>query len=994
MQAPLIGGGCCTNTCGVNIYCDGVNNGGGSSNVVSNPVVANALPFLSRVTVDSNGETTISGVLNTQTLRVGGSLALQGADEALWKANVAGHFSNLDANVMAISDRVSLVEGSLAASSAGQIVITSDACNLYLKTFNAATNVEVWNGIPLEPGTYASAQDLAVMMERVMNSVSTEFDVPPLRANPWRVTVTASGLLSVTLYPAIAGDIQRFTFFTDAQLLVYANQNFNFGFNNLSGASWANLKSANRVIGNTQARSASSTWTAVSAPALTTVIAESVLSGSAPQLVLSQTSSGNVIQQGTFKLATVSGYNGLHAQTQSSQMHFWPYTNTSPTKPVFSIASNYIRADNMVVSLLQNAATLDIEAPKVSINDGLNPILQLKAGQANLQLSHSQTQSILDFPHTLIIRRAGQTLLTFTNGQSPSFAGDISVNGQLVSSSLSSLGSRVSSLEASAPSGVTSSRLSLTTASRAAAIDLNDLNVTWPGLNIMTTNSALNFWAYTDVSTALPCLTVYRDYMRCNMIRTQRLEADTEIELTTNTTKLYHATNPVLQLRAGTAASQLVLSHASAGNVSLVQFPGSLTFQRNGQSVFTLGANATCATELSVMNTPVNSTLQNLVTRVSTLESGGGGGGSSTTGTRLALSAASQSNGFSMRATDVGFGGFFGISITKAGSWAPWNLAQDKPETKIGIEGDGALKISCGSASNGPGMFYVDSTRTISPFDHYVGNNLYIGTDTKVNVGAVLNSLQAASQMNLATSYIDAQAAVRAGTASGKVFRRGMTLEYVTGYYKVPWKQAYCRVTWDTTYGSTPYVDGSTNTLYQPRYSSIALDPNYLNNLPNLNKTSSSWQIIMKGQFTGSLFDFDLNFNSTLSGWGTGTSGQQGGTDFLVFQDGGRSHSGSSPNVVASSATWQSNLRVYMPNSEGFYLTIQRNAASGKITVSFYMYDGTLLYSVQTLNAIPLTNAAYFHMYVNSGAFKWYKGALVDPAGTATIGEWDTAFDP
>ena len=81
MQAPLIGG-CCTSSCGVNIYCDGVSSGGQSTGT-SNPVVANALPFLSCVSVDSNGETTISGVLNTQTLRVSGSLALQRVDEAL-----------------------------------------------------------------------------------------------------------------------------------------------------------------------------------------------------------------------------------------------------------------------------------------------------------------------------------------------------------------------------------------------------------------------------------------------------------------------------------------------------------------------------------------------------------------------------------------------------------------------------------------------------------------------------------------------------------------------------------------------------------------------------------------------------------------------------------------------------------------------------------------------------------------------------------------------
>ena len=181
---------------------------------------------------------------------------------------------------------------------------------------------------------------------------------------------------------------------------------------------------------------------------------------------------------------------------------------------------------------------------------------------------------------------------------------------------------------------------------------------------------------------------------------------------------------------------------------------------------------------------------------------------------------------------------------------------------------------------------------------------------------------------------------------------------------------------------------------FQPHYSSIALDPVYLNNLPYINKTAGPWQIIMKGQFTGSLFDFDLNFNSTLSGWGSGTSGQQHGADYLVFQDGGRSHSGSSANVIAGSATWQSNLRVYMPNQEGFYLTIKRDSASGRITIQFLMYDGALAYSVTTLNAIPMTNAAYFHMYVNSGAFKWYKGALVDPAGTATFADWDQAFDP
>jgi hypothetical protein len=161
-----------------------------------------------------------------------------------------------------------------------------------------------------------------------------------------------------------------------------------------------------------------------------------------------------------------------------------------------------------------------------------------------------------------------------------------------------------------------------------------------------------------------------------------------------------------------------------------------------------------------------------------------------------------------------------------------------------------------------------------------------------------------------------------------------------------------------------------------------------------MNKTAGPWQIIMKGTFSGSLFDFDLNFNSTLTGWGAGTaSGQQGGTDFLVFQDGSRSHTGSSASVIASSATWPSNLRVYMPNTEGFYLVVKRNS-DGKITIQFFMYDGTLLYQVVTLSTISMTNASYFHMYVNSGSFKWYKGALVDPAGTATIGDWDCAFDP
>ena len=217
-----------------------------------------------------------------------------------------------------------------------------------------------------------------------------------------------------------------------------------------------------------------------------------------------------------------------------------------------------------------------------------------------------------------------------------------------------------------------------------------------------------------------------------------------------------------------------------------------------------------------------------------------------------------------MRATDVGFGGFFGVSITKAGAWPPWNLVDQKPETKIAIEGDGALKVSCGQASNGPGMLYADSGRVIAPSDMYVGNNLYIGTDPKVNVGIAISALQAAAIGNFTTSYADASTAVKAGVALGKVFRRGPRLEYATGYYKVPWKPQYTRWTWDQTYGATPYVDGSTNTLIHPPYSSVALDPVHLNSLPVMSKTTGSWVIIVKGAFVGgaSLMDFDLNLTA------------------------------------------------------------------------------------------------------------------------------------
>ena len=74
-------------------------------------------------------------------------------------------------------------------------------------------------------------------------------------------------------------------------------------------------------------------------------------------------------------------------------------------------------------------------------------------------------------------------------------------------------------------------------------------------------------------------------------------------------------------------------------------------------------------------------------------------------------------------------------------------------------------------------------------------------------------------------------------------------------------------------------------------------------------------------------------------------------------------------------------------------MTIKRDASNGKLTVTFWKYDGTPVYFLTTINAIPQTNAAYWHMYVNSGSFKWLKGALCDPAGTATFADWDAAYD-
>ena len=86
-----------------------------------------------------------------------------------------------------------------------------------------------------------------------------------------------------------------------------------------------------------------------------------------------------------------------------------------------------------------------------------------------------------------------------------------------------------------------------------------------------------------------------------------------------------------------------------------------------------------------------------------------------------------------------------------------------------------------------------------------------------------------------------------------------------------------------------------------------------------------------------------------------------------------------------------------MTNMAGFYLTVRRDNATGCITITFrgtLQGSDTAEYTVITASSIAMNNPSYWHMYVNSGSFKWYKGALVDPAGTATFADWDQAFDP
>ena len=163
--------------------------------------------------------------------------------------------------------------------------------------------------------------------------------------------------------------------------------------------------------------------------------------------------------------------------------------------------------------------------------------------------------------------------------------------------------------------------------------------------------------------------------------------------------------------------------------------------------------------------------------------------------------------------------------------------------------------------------------------------------------------------------------------------------------------------------------------------------------LPGMSKTTGSWTIIWKAVFTGTLMDFDVDFNSNLSGWGTSVSGQQNGTDNLVFQDGGRSHSGSSASVIAGGATWPATFATYTKNAAGYYFMVRRDNSTGKITLTWLGPEGSQ-YIVTTNSAIPMTQASFFHIYVNSGSFKYHKGALVDPSGTASFSDWDAAYDP
>ena len=155
MQAPLIGGisgtGCCGSASQLAIFCDPASQDGITTGVSA------AVPFLNKVFVNANtNEISIDGILNAHTLRIGGSLSVQGSSVSEFElaANtrlntlegLPPRVAGLEANAIAaftslnqITSRVAAVEDTVGTSKVGSIIVTLANQCLYLRTWNVAS---------------------------------------------------------------------------------------------------------------------------------------------------------------------------------------------------------------------------------------------------------------------------------------------------------------------------------------------------------------------------------------------------------------------------------------------------------------------------------------------------------------------------------------------------------------------------------------------------------------------------------------------------------------------------------------------------------------------------------------------------------------------------------------------------------------------------------------------------------------------------------------